>query len=411
MQAETAVQRSTVPGVLRGSGQALDTTTRTDMESRLGADFSDVRLHTGAEARRSAAEIGARAYTSGNHVVIGDGGGDRHTLAHELTHVIQQRQGPVAGTDNGAGLSVSDPGDRFEREAEANARRAMSGPPVARALARTTTRTVEAGRSTRSGDASAVQRVKRTLEESAEGEISEDAINLIAASDGWEETYAGGRGRKVPKSPEEAACWEWAVRAAADSGGPDRGEYWSYLTGLSEKDDVRELDQVEAAVRSDLDRLRNDITAAGMRFDPENVDAQHDEDAIRPLMERAVQNFVQTHNLQVAAANPAGWIMCHYRMDGAFGVPEHFWIELPVPSGGRVLLQTVPDLPFIEAGSTDLRWHEEGSVPDRQEGHATYQTIEVPIAAFTGRHSEIINGILARGRRTRRKPTASSSRT
>ncbi|MFJ2783815.1 MULTISPECIES: DUF4157 domain-containing protein [unclassified Streptomyces] len=26
-----------------------------------------------------------------------EGGGDRHTLAHELTHVSQQRQGPVAG--------------------------------------------------------------------------------------------------------------------------------------------------------------------------------------------------------------------------------------------------------------------------------------------------------------------------
>lgn len=100
------------------------------MEARLGPDFSDVRLHTGSAAKASAAEVGACAYTSGNHVVIGDGGGDKHTLAHELTYVIQQRQGPVAGTDNGAGLRVSDPGDRFrfEHEAEANATRAMSGP-------------------------------------------------------------------------------------------------------------------------------------------------------------------------------------------------------------------------------------------------------------------------------------------
>nr|WP_318839603.1 DUF4157 domain-containing protein [Streptomyces arboris] len=64
-------------------------------------------------------------YTSGSHVVIGDGGADKLTLAHELTHVIQQRSGPVAGTVNGAGLKVSDPSDRFEREAEANATRVM----------------------------------------------------------------------------------------------------------------------------------------------------------------------------------------------------------------------------------------------------------------------------------------------
>ncbi|WP_422641191.1 DUF4157 domain-containing protein [Streptomyces glaucescens] len=72
--------------------------------------------------------MGARAYTSGSHVVLGEGGRDKETLAHELTHVIQQRQGPVSGTDNGSGLRVSDPSDRFEREAEANARRVMSAP-------------------------------------------------------------------------------------------------------------------------------------------------------------------------------------------------------------------------------------------------------------------------------------------
>ncbi|MHC3456170.1 aldo/keto reductase [Streptomyces prasinus] len=125
--APAAVQRSAVHDVLRAPGRPLDDATRTDMEARLGADFSDVRIHNDAAAKASAAEVGARAYTTGSQVVIGDGGADKHTLAHELTHVIQQRQGPVAGTDNGSGLKVSDPSDRFEREAEANARRAMSG--------------------------------------------------------------------------------------------------------------------------------------------------------------------------------------------------------------------------------------------------------------------------------------------
>ncbi|MGX1271277.1 eCIS core domain-containing protein [Streptomyces phaeoluteigriseus] len=122
------VQRSAVNQVIASPGSPLPTPVRQDMESRLGADFTDVRLHTDATARRSAAEVGARAYTSGSHVVIGDGGADPHTLAHELTHVIQQRKGPVAGTDNGNGLRISDPSDRYEREAEANAHRVMSAP-------------------------------------------------------------------------------------------------------------------------------------------------------------------------------------------------------------------------------------------------------------------------------------------
>ncbi|MEV7187301.1 DUF4157 domain-containing protein [Kitasatospora sp. NPDC093102] len=128
------VQRSAVHQVLGSPGRPLAAALREEMEHRLQADFSDVRVHTGTAAQRSAQEVGARAYTSGSHVVIGAGGADRHTLAHELTHVIQQRQGPVLGTDHGNGLRVSDPSDRFEREAEATARRVMAA-PVQRAVA------------------------------------------------------------------------------------------------------------------------------------------------------------------------------------------------------------------------------------------------------------------------------------
>ncbi|MEU7061821.1 DUF4157 domain-containing protein [Streptomyces sp. NPDC046197] len=122
------VQRSAVHDVLRSAGKPLGEPLRQEMEARLGADFSDVRVHDDNAARASATEVGARAYTSGRHVVIGADGGDKHTLAHELTHVIQQRQGPVAGTDMGNGLRVSDASDKFERAAEVNAQRVMQAP-------------------------------------------------------------------------------------------------------------------------------------------------------------------------------------------------------------------------------------------------------------------------------------------
>ncbi len=130
------MQRSAVHDVLAAPGRPLDDARRAETESRLGADFSDVRIHDDGAARASAAEVGARAYTSGSHIVIGDGGGDEHTLAHELTHVIQQRQGPVAGTDNGSGLKVSDPSDRFEREGRRRGRRGL-GRPARRGHGRT----------------------------------------------------------------------------------------------------------------------------------------------------------------------------------------------------------------------------------------------------------------------------------
>jgi hypothetical protein len=52
-------------------------------------------------------------------------------LAHELTHVVQQRNGPVDGAEAGGGIRVSDPSDRFEREAAANADHVMSAPTAA----------------------------------------------------------------------------------------------------------------------------------------------------------------------------------------------------------------------------------------------------------------------------------------
>jgi peptidoglycan hydrolase-like protein with peptidoglycan-binding domain len=66
------------------------------MESRLGYDFAQVRVHTDAKAAESAQAVGAQAYTLGRDVVFGSGQYAPGTtdglrlLAHELTHVLQQ---------------------------------------------------------------------------------------------------------------------------------------------------------------------------------------------------------------------------------------------------------------------------------------------------------------------------------
>lgn len=120
-----------------GRGQPLDGALKEEMEDRLGADFSDVRVHTDAEASKSAAAVSAQAYTVGSEVVMGAGSpaldslAGKRMLAHELTHVVQQRQGPVSGTAVQDGISISDPSDRFEQAAEVNAEQAM-GMPVQR---------------------------------------------------------------------------------------------------------------------------------------------------------------------------------------------------------------------------------------------------------------------------------------
>ncbi|HWC80537.1 MAG TPA: DUF4157 domain-containing protein [Pseudonocardiaceae bacterium] len=116
-----------------GGGQALAPHTRAEMEARFGQSFTDVRVHTGEAAHDSARSVNALAYTVGSNIVFQSGRYDpesssgRHTLAHELAHVVQQRTGPVEGTELGGGVQVSDPGDRFERAAVATADQVMSG--------------------------------------------------------------------------------------------------------------------------------------------------------------------------------------------------------------------------------------------------------------------------------------------
>lgn len=89
-----------VESVLSSPGSPLPTTARSFMESRLGQDFSHIRVHTDQRARESAAAVQARAYTVGNNIVFGNGehpSGDQRLLAHELTHVVQQSHGVGSG--------------------------------------------------------------------------------------------------------------------------------------------------------------------------------------------------------------------------------------------------------------------------------------------------------------------------
>ena len=80
----------------KGSGHNMDRGTRNFMESRFGADFSNVRIHTGQQAIQMSRDLNARAFTVGNDVYFNAGQynpsstSGKHLLAHELTHTIQQ---------------------------------------------------------------------------------------------------------------------------------------------------------------------------------------------------------------------------------------------------------------------------------------------------------------------------------
>lgn len=84
---------------VRGGGTPLPDSVREFMEPRFGADFSGVRLHTGAESAKLNRAVSAQAFTQGQDIYLGEGhedivsSGGQHLLAHELTHVVQQHGG------------------------------------------------------------------------------------------------------------------------------------------------------------------------------------------------------------------------------------------------------------------------------------------------------------------------------
>jgi LysM repeat protein len=119
VQANGAVEVSAPPTVrdtLRSPGQKLDDRTRHFMEPRFGRDLSGVRIHADAQAAESARSVGARAYTVGNAIVFGDGqyspesNDGRRLLAHELTHVMQQREDTAARSMIQRAITLTDPG-------------------------------------------------------------------------------------------------------------------------------------------------------------------------------------------------------------------------------------------------------------------------------------------------------------
>jgi Domain of unknown function (DUF4157) len=127
----TAAAAPTDPAALRtalGAGRPLEGGHRARMETALGGDLSGVRVHTEPYAAALATRLDATAFTVGEHVGFASGAfrpgtlvGDA-ILAHELTHVRQQRFGTFAG--NGPSAAAGAP---HEAVADRSALAALTG--------------------------------------------------------------------------------------------------------------------------------------------------------------------------------------------------------------------------------------------------------------------------------------------
>ena len=105
----------------RGGGSALDSSTKEHMEDTLGAPLDGVRVHVGTESDQLNHAITAKAFTTGNDVFVRSdqyspgSSSTQRLLAHELTHVVQQRS--MSGGEGGMSVGAADTSE--EREADA----------------------------------------------------------------------------------------------------------------------------------------------------------------------------------------------------------------------------------------------------------------------------------------------------
>ena len=181
---------------LRGSGSALPPGPRADMEEALGHQFGDVRVHTGAESDRLGSRLGAQAFTVGRDVFFREGryapatSAGRLLLAHELAHVLQQRDAaPAAGAPTRATM----PDEVSEREAHRTAghvaehglpvRGPSQEPPVPR--------TADGAVQHAAGASGGAGLVQRTPEAEATHEALADATAPGGAATLDEHTFAG----------------------------------------------------------------------------------------------------------------------------------------------------------------------------------------------------------------------------
>ena len=115
----------------RGKGGKLDENIANQAGQTMGQDFGEVNVHTDAQSDVLASQLGAKAFTTGNDIFFKQGeynpasGEGQHLIAHELTHVVQQGASTPSLQSK---MSVNDPNDQYEAEADKVADMVMAQP-------------------------------------------------------------------------------------------------------------------------------------------------------------------------------------------------------------------------------------------------------------------------------------------
>src|SRR6476661_1430541 len=196
----------------KGGGSPLPNDVRSFMESRFGADFSSVRVHTDSNAVQMNKELGAQAFAHGSDIYYGAGKspGKDELTAHELTHIIQQ--GGAVPTKSVTGHQKKENKLQAKADAiqltsvEAKIQR-KENPQAQPAAAKVAPETPAASPSAKSEKGEPANTIEKPVPGNAAGAPSTPAGNgggagAGASSGGAAGVAAGGGGGKSPASAQ-----------------------------------------------------------------------------------------------------------------------------------------------------------------------------------------------------------------
>ena len=178
-------------------GPAHELPHRAAMEERFGTSLADVRAHTGEGTRHASRAIGAEAYTLGNQVGFASANPSVETVAHEVTHVMQQTRGGGARSE-------------AEDEAEAHAAERGAAPAHAGGSGATALRKLDATDDTTEAPALDPAQSRSAIAWNRGRNLPADAWSKIGA-------VVGAKGAEIDDDMVQAiAAWQKAQGLGAD---------------------------------------------------------------------------------------------------------------------------------------------------------------------------------------------------
>jgi hypothetical protein len=248
----------------RGSGEQLDASAADKLGKSMGQDFSDVQVHKDAESDQLNKQVHAEAFTTGKDIFFREGKYDpvsdqgQKLLAHELTHVVQQRDAPASSE-----LRVSDPNEASEKQAENTAEKVT---------APTGSSTASAGGS---GSVGRVEEEALPTSVSRAGEEDELAMSVSREAEAGEEEQEEGSGPM--KNMNMSA-------ARAESEGEEKEEEAATTVARAESEgEEKEEEAATTVARAESEGEEKEEEAATMVARAESEEPEKEEEAAPTL--------------------------------------------------------------------------------------------------------------------------------